>query len=215
MHIQAQDDCRPCDRPAEHRDPDDGASCPITDTEEYVAFVARHARDLDRLAFLLVGNKHTTEDLTAEVFLAIWRRWDRVSSADRPLAYVRQMLINQAAGHHRRTARERHRLDRLSLFSTAGVGTEGPDSAAVVDVRAALLRLPPRRRACLVLRYAFDLSEQEVAETLAISVGTVKSQTSKAATQFRREIGDGSTTLSSLEHPAPETTALRESDRAS
>jgi DNA-directed RNA polymerase specialized sigma24 family protein len=52
------------------------------------------------------------------------------------------------------------------------------------------MRLPARRRACLVLRYAFDVPEAEVAQILGISVGTVKSQTSRAVQQFRRALGD-------------------------
>jgi len=65
----------------------------------------------------------------------------------------------------------------------------------VVDVRSALMRLPPRRRACLVLRHCFQLTEYEVAETLGVSVGTVKSQTSKAVAQFRQELGDAASAV--------------------
>jgi DNA-directed RNA polymerase specialized sigma24 family protein len=68
--------------------------------------------------------------------------------------------------------------------------SQDPDTAAVIDVRSALMRLPPRRRACLVLRHCFELTEHDVAEALGISVGTVKSQTSKAVAQFRRELAD-------------------------
>jgi RNA polymerase sigma factor (sigma-70 family) len=61
---------------------------------------------------------------------------------------------------------------------------------AVLDVRTALRRLPYRRRACVVLRYAFDLPEQEVAAVLGISVGTVKSQTSRGAKQLAEILQD-------------------------
>jgi RNA polymerase sigma factor (sigma-70 family) len=60
-------------------------------------------------------------------------------------------------------------------------------------VRAALERLPARRRACVVLRHALDLSEAEVAQILGISVGTVKSQTSKAIAQLQKHLGPGTT----------------------
>lgn len=79
-------------------------------------------------------------------------------------------------------------LGRLKLMAIDD--RHDPDTAVVVDVRSALLRLPPRRRACLVLRHGFQLTEYEVAETLGVSVGTVKSQTSKAVAQFRRQLGD-------------------------
>jgi len=61
--------------------------------------------------------------------------------------------------------------------------------AAVVDVRAALDRLPFGKRACVVLRHAFDLSEKDTARALGISVGAVKSQTSKGLAELERVLG--------------------------
>jgi RNA polymerase sigma-70 factor (sigma-E family) len=159
----------------------------------FAAFVAQHARGLDRLAYLMLGDEHDAEDLAADALLAAWQHWDRVRQADHPLAYVRRILVNQASGHFRRRAREVTMLGRLKLMETHD--TRDPDSAVVVDVRSALMRLPPRRRACLVLRYCFQLTEYEVAETLGVSVGTVKSQTSKAAAQFRHQLGDAASAV--------------------
>jgi RNA polymerase sigma factor (sigma-70 family) len=56
---------------------------------------------------------------------------------------------------------------------------EAPDIAAAADLREALLRIPARKRACVVLRYYYGLSERETASTLGIAVGTVKSQSSR------------------------------------
>jgi RNA polymerase sigma-70 factor (sigma-E family) len=155
----------------------------VTAREEFEAFFDRHFRELDRLAYLLTQDSASADDLCADVFLAVWRQWNRVTSRDDPFAYVRRMMVNMAASRVRRLTRERH---RLALFHQGQrQASSGPDGAAVVDVRAALLRLPVRRRACVVLRHAFDLSEQEVAATLGISVGTVKSQTSKGMAQLQ------------------------------
>lgn len=162
-------------------EPDDGMP-------GFAAFVAQHGRGLDRLAYLMLGDQHEAEDLAADALLAAWQHWDRVRQADNPLAYVRRILVNQASGHFRRRAREMSMMGRLRLTATHDM--HDPDTAVVVDVRSALLRLPPRRRACLVLRHAFQLTEYEVAQTLRVSVGTVKSQTSKAVTQFRDELGE-------------------------
>jgi RNA polymerase sigma-70 factor (sigma-E family) len=170
-------------RPAEGWPP-----APTDRTDGFAAFVAQYARGLDRLAYLLVGDEHDAEDLAAEALLAAWRHWDRVRQADDPVAYVRRIVVNEASGHLRRRAREGSILGRLKLVGTHE--THDPDTAVVVDVRAALMRLPARRRACLVLRHCFQLTEYEVAETLEVNVGTVKSQTSKAVAQFRRELGD-------------------------
>jgi RNA polymerase sigma-70 factor (sigma-E family) len=155
---------------------------------EFAAFVAQHARSLNRLAYLMVGDEHAGEDLAAEALLAAWQHWDRVREADQPLAYVRRILVNQASGHFRRRARDLTVVGHLQVM--APQSSQDPDTAAVIDVRSALMRLPPRRRACLVLRHCFELTEQDVAEALGVSVGTVKSQTSKAVAQFRRELGD-------------------------
>ncbi|HZU58790.1 MAG TPA: sigma-70 family RNA polymerase sigma factor, partial [Actinocrinis sp.] len=66
---------------------------------------------------------------------------------------------------------------------------DGPDLAASADVREALRRLPVRKRACVVLRHYYGLSEQETAATLGISVGTVKSQTSRGVAELATLLG--------------------------
>lgn len=83
--------------------------------------------------------------------------------------------------------RERRRV--LLFWSHRPERTDGPDMAVVMDVRAALDRLPFRKRACVVLRYAFDLSEKDTAAALGISVGTVKSQTSTGTAELQRLLG--------------------------
>ena len=153
----------------------------------FEAFVERHSRELGRLAYLMVGDRDAADDLTADALLAAWRQWDTVRTSDHPLAYVRRVVINMAATRVRRMVRERRWL--VMFQSDAMEVVPGTDTAAVVDVRKALIRLPAGRRACVVLRYAFDLSEHEVSELLGVSVGTVKSQTSKGAEQLRRALG--------------------------
>lgn len=147
-------------------------------------FFESHQASLGRFAFLLTGNVTAAEDLTADVFLAVWRRWDTVSSVEAPLAYVRRMMVNMAASGTRRMIREQRRVTLLQAGEFEAV--RDPDGAVSVDVRAALLRLPVRRRACVVLRHGFDLSEAETAEALGVSVGTVKSQTSKGVAQLQK-----------------------------
>jgi RNA polymerase sigma-70 factor (sigma-E family) len=167
----------------------------------FEAFVERNSRELGRLAYLMVGDRDAADDLTADALLAAWRQWDTVRTSDHPLAYVRRVVINMAATRVRRMVRERRWL--VMFQSDALEVAPGTDSAAVVDVRSALLRLPAGRRACVVLRYAFDLSEQEVAGLLGVSVGTVKSQTSKGAEQLRRGLGAPEETINgSLADPA-------------
>jgi len=107
-----------------------------------------------------------------------------VRAADLPVAYARGVVANLARSRIRSAVRERR---RVALFwSQPSERTSGPDVPAVLDVRDALRRLPFRKRACVVLRHAFDLSERDTAAALGISVGTVKSQTSRGVAELER-----------------------------
>ncbi|KOT98092.1 RNA polymerase sigma factor [Streptomyces sp. NRRL F-4707] len=160
---------------------DDAASA------EFHAFFERHYAELARLAHLLTGEPDAADDLAADALLALWHRWDRVRAADHPVAYARGVVANLARTRVRSAVRERR---RVALFwSPREERTEDPDVAGVVDVQEALRRLPFRKRACVVLRHAFDLSEKDTALALGVSVGTVKSQTSKGVAELQRLLG--------------------------
>ncbi|GGL83240.1 RNA polymerase sigma factor [Streptomyces fumigatiscleroticus] len=154
---------------------------------EFHAFFERHYAELSRLAHLLTGEADVADDLAADALLALWHRWDRVRAADHPAAYARGVVANLARTRIRSAVRERR---RIALFwSQREEKTENPDVAGVVDVQEALRRLPFRKRACVVLRHAFDLSEKDTALALGVSVGTVKSQTSKGMAELQRLLG--------------------------
>ncbi|MCL7381728.1 SigE family RNA polymerase sigma factor [Streptomyces sp. NPDC057539] len=158
---------------------------------EFHAFFERHYAELSRLAYLLTGDADTADDLASDALLAMWRRWDRVRAADHPVAYARGVVANLARSRIRSAVRERR---RVSLFwSQRGERFDDPDVPAVLDVQAALRRLPFRKRACVVLRYALDLSERDTALALGISVGTVKSQSSRGMAELGRLLGPGAT----------------------
>ncbi|MFF8928348.1 SigE family RNA polymerase sigma factor [Streptomyces longwoodensis] len=154
---------------------------------EFHAFFEAHYAELSRLARLLTGEPDAADDLAADALLALWHRWDRVRAADHPVAYARGVVANLARTRVRSAVRERR---RVSLFwAQREERTENPDVAGVVDVQSALRRLPFRKRACVVLRHAFDLSEKDTALALGISVGTVKSQTSKGVAELQKLLG--------------------------
>lgn len=151
---------------------------------EFHAFFEQHYGELARLAHLLTGEADAADDLAADALVALWRHWDRVRDADHPAAYARGVVANLARSRIRSAVRERR---RIALFwSQPAERTDGPDVPAVLDVREALQRLPFRKRACVVLRHAFDLSERDTAAALGISVGTVKSQTSRGVAELGR-----------------------------
>lgn len=154
---------------------------------EFHDFFERHHAELARLAHLLTGEKDVADDLAADALVALWQRWDRLRAAQHPVAYARGVVANLARQWTRSRVRERR---RIALFwSLDAEHVDGPDVAVVQDVRAALTRLPFRKRACVVMRHALDLSEKDTAAALGISVGTVKSQTSKGMAELQRLLG--------------------------
>lgn len=152
----------------------------------FAAFFAEHYRELARFAYLLTGEHDAADDVAAEALAEAWKHWSRVAGADRPLAYVRRIVANLAADHTARLVRERRNW-RLWSHGRSD-RAQDPDTAATVDLRRALLRIPARKRACVVLRYYYGLSEQETAATLGIAVGTVKSQSSRGLEELAAQL---------------------------
>jgi RNA polymerase sigma-70 factor (sigma-E family) len=150
------------------------------------AFFAAHYRELARFAYLLTGEHDAADDVTAEALAEAWKNWTRVSGADRPLAYVRRIVANRAANRTARLVRERRNWRLWSAGHSDQA--DAPDADATVDLRRALLRIPARKRACVVLRYYYGLSEQETAATLGIAVGTVKSQSSRGLEELAAQL---------------------------
>ena len=149
-----------------------------------------HARSgaLLRLAFLLTGDAHHAEDLVQTTLVKVMGRWEQVTAGGDPHAYVRKVLVHTALGWRRRRWQGERPSDPLPDVG----GT--PDHAAAVDsrerLRRALLQLPARQRAAVVLRHYEDLSEQDVARELGCSVGTVKSQTARGLDRLRSLMSD-------------------------
>lgn len=164
-----------------------------TASVEFHAFFERHYAELARLAHLLTGEADAADDLAADALLALWHRWDRVRAADYPVAYARGVVANLAKTRIRSAVRERR---RMTLFWTQREEkAENPDIPGVIDVQEALSKLPFRKRACVVLRHAFDLSEKDTALALGVTVGTVKSQTSKGIAELKRLLGSAEAPL--------------------
>lgn len=174
------------------------------DAAAFHAFFERHYAELARLAHLLTGEADAADDLAADALVALWRHWDRVQGADHPAAYARGVVANLARSRIRSAVRERRRVALFWSQRTERV-VEQPDVPAVLDLREALQRLPFRKRACVVLRHAFDLSEKDTAEALGISVGTVKSQTSRGVAELERLLAQPAEPAAAPHGPDPAT----------
>ena len=152
---------------------------------QFREFVAARSAALLRLAYLVSGDTNLAEDLLqttlTRTYLA-WRRLDGIDSLD---AYTRRVLLNTATSWWRR----RWRGERPTPQVPERPVSDQSDQMAERDAMWRLLgRLPARQRAVLVLRYYEGLGEAEIAETLEISRGTVKSHTSRALSALRRRL---------------------------
>jgi RNA polymerase sigma-70 factor (sigma-E family) len=150
-----------------------------------------HASQMGRLAYLLTGDRDTADDLVQDAFIRLARSFAHLRNVEAFESYFRRTVVNLAHNHNRRGRLERSYLRHSRVVACPGRAEPSLDQVADrVGLRDALLRLPPRSRAAIVLRYYEDLSEMQVAELMACRPGTVKSLVSHGMAQLREEIGD-------------------------
>jgi RNA polymerase sigma-70 factor (sigma-E family) len=148
-----------------------------------------HAVGLIRMALLLVGDQATAEDVVQDAFLGLCRGQQRLRDADKALPYLRASVVNGCRSVHR--GRRRARLagvqHELPVWSAESAALDGEDRRAVL---AAIARLPRRQREVLVLRYYLNQADNQIAETLQVSRGTVSSTASRAVAALSRQLGE-------------------------
>lgn len=133
-----------------------------------------------RLAMLLTGDRWRAEELLQDSLVKVYERWRRLSRLDDPHAYLRRALVNNNTSGWRRSRREN--LVGEVPDRAAPAGDLDPDADVL---RRALMSLPARQRAVVVLRHYEDLTEREVARVLGCTLGTVKSQNARALDKLR------------------------------
>jgi RNA polymerase sigma-70 factor (sigma-E family) len=150
-----------------------------------------HYRPMVRLASLLLHERGLAEEIVQDAFVALHGRWRRLRDADKALGYLRVTVVNRC-----RSAL-RHRKVVAAHLAAARPAPDAPSAeAGAIDrltqdaVVAALRALPVRQREAIVLRYYADLSEAEIAETMGVSRGAVKSHTSRGVAALRKALGD-------------------------
>ena len=156
--------------------------------EGFDGFVATRWSALFHLARLLVGgDRHRAEDLLQEALVKLWFVWPKIEE-EAPEAYVRKVMARAAA----RSARRRWWGERPveQLPDLADVGDVSASVAERTRLEAALVQLPPRQRAAVVLRYYQDLPDRQVAEVLGCPVGTARSHASRGVARLRRILAD-------------------------
>jgi RNA polymerase sigma-70 factor (sigma-E family) len=158
--------------------------------EAVTALYQAHALGLIRLAVVMLGDRPAAEDVVQEAFCGLYRRWYALSDTGKALSYVRSSVINGC-----RTVLRRRNSAPATLAGDPPA--ESAEVAALVSeehqqVLTAIRRLPDRQREALVLRFYLDLNEEEIAASMRISRGTVKSTTSRALAALERILGDPS-----------------------
>jgi RNA polymerase sigma-70 factor (sigma-E family) len=141
-----------------------------------------HGARLLRFATLVAGSRDVGEEIMQETFVRAATALPRLSEEETG-PYLRTVALNVWRNRLRRLILERR--VRMPWITTSTDERSFEDRDAVWH---ALRRLPPRQRACLVLRYYEDLSERETATVLRCSVGTVKSLSSRGLARLRREL---------------------------
>ena len=153
------------------------------------ALFTAHHRSLVAYARLLVDDAGVAEDLVQDAFLQLWRRWGRLRDREAALGYVRTAVLNGARSRGRRAALTRRlRLDRTDDVPAAEAVVVRDESHR--EVLSQLARLPARQREVLVLRYFHDLSEKEIASTLGVAPGSVKTHASRGLAALSARLGE-------------------------
>ena len=150
----------------------------LSDAELYT----KHADELMRFATFLVGPNEAADVLSSAVLHSIGSRtWPTVTNRR---SYLYQAVLNESRQHHRRVDRARRPVVTSDRFEPPEVRPE------VVD---AVKRLSPQQRAVVFLTYWQDLDRASVAETLAVTDGTVRRQLARAHRRLRRELDERGT----------------------
>ena len=155
----------------------------IEDDASFREFVLRRRAALLRTAYLLTADDGHAEDLVQTALLKTYRHWDRVAGRGEPTGYVRRVLVTTATSWRRRLLSTEQVMDTLP--EQASYDRYPERSTAVIE---ALRALPPRMRAVVVLRFYEDQTEVQTAELLGCSVGTVKTQSSRAMARLREAL---------------------------
>ena len=152
--------------------------------QDYVEFVTHHANSLCRTAYLLCGDWRRAEDATQEALIRLYRVWGRIQRKGAVGAYARKVVVSTTLDALRRKS-SREVVGGDEYFANEAEA----DALGTIENRMvitkALAELPPRQRACVVLRYFDELSVEETAIALDCRPGTVKSQTMRALEKLR------------------------------
>jgi RNA polymerase sigma-70 factor (sigma-E family) len=148
----------------------------------------RHA-DMVRFAAFLTGDVNVAEDIAHDAFAKVFDAWDRIDDQDRVDAYLKATVVNVVRGRHRR-----QQTANASSVATLTVVPSAEDDAIVEFRRqrtlAAVAALSLRQRACVVMRHWMRMSESEIADTLELSIGSVRTHVKRGMESLKNSLGE-------------------------
>jgi RNA polymerase sigma-70 factor (sigma-E family) len=153
--------------------------------DAFAELFAMRVAAVRRTAYLLCGDWQQAEDLTQTAFARLYAAWPRLRDPGAAEAYLRRIVVRAQVDESRRPWRRERPAAELPERATADDSTDDR-----VVLLAALAHVPPRQRACLVLRYFADCSVDEAAAALRCTTGTVKSNTARGLDALRAALGD-------------------------
>lgn len=148
---------------------------------EFREFAEARQAQLRRSAYLLCGDWHQAQDLTQTTLMKLYASWGRVRRDGNVEAYARTILTRVFIDQYRKRSWREEPVDEVPEPASAEPVT--PELRLVMQ--AALMELPPRYRAVLVLRFWEDWSVEQTAEALRVTPGTVKSQSARGLVRLR------------------------------
>lgn len=149
-------------------------------------FCERHYPLLVGFLSLYTSDHAASEEIAQESLTRLCSSWKKVRRMDNPDRWLRRVAINLARSRYRRWRSESRAVERLSARTREA--HNDIDVATRLSVRRAIAALPDRQKAVIVLHYYCDLPFREVAETLDLPEGTVKSLAHRAAEHMRRHL---------------------------
>jgi RNA polymerase sigma-70 factor (sigma-E family) len=160
----------------------------VAESLDFADFVRQRSTPMLRTAWLLTGGDWAlAEDLAQATFSQVWRHWTRVAAMEAPAAYAHKVMLNTFLSWRRRRWMAEISTERFVVSPATTGGFATVDMREVL--RHALGQLTAKQRAVIALRDFEDRSETETAAIMGCTVGTVKSQASRAIAKLRKHPG--------------------------
>ena len=158
-------------------------------TGEFREIVEAHQSRVYSIAYRVLGDRGTAEEVAQDVFLELYRAFDAIASDEHLAAWLRRVTVHRATDALRRRPRTLHGAAEFEDWMAETPKGDGPFPLAS-EIERLVLALPPAQRAVVLLRYQEDLRPGEIAETLAMPLATVKSHLQRALKLMRARAED-------------------------